>query len=89
MTSQHFLPFLLSFLLYQKEIAWLQALFKLSSENALHEFALFVWGFTLYQQYFSYLMATLHRSMFPGPFLTSTVPVYYPDTGGPVIVLFP
>ena len=25
----------------------------------------FVWGFTLYQQYFSYLAATVHKSMFP------------------------
>ena len=27
--------------------------------------------------------------MFPGPFLTSTKPVHYPDTSGPVLVLFP
>ena len=33
---------------------------------------LFVWGFTPYQQYFSYLTATVHKSMFPGLFLTST-----------------
>ena len=48
-------------------------------------------GFTLYQQYFSYLMATVHKSMFPGLFLTSTEPVHYPDTGRPVtvVVLFP
>ena len=32
----------------------------------------FVWGFTPYEQYFSYLMATVHKSMFPGLFLTST-----------------
>ena len=25
-----------------------------------------VWCFTPYQQYFSYLMATVHKSMFPG-----------------------
>ena len=50
---------------------------------------LFVWGFTSYQQYFSYLTATAHKLMFPGLFLTSTSPVHYPDTGGPVIVLFP
>ena len=30
--------------------------------------ALFVWGFTPYQQYFSYLTATVHQSMFPGLF---------------------
>ena len=33
---------------------------------------LFVWGFTLDQQYFIYLMATVHKSMFPGLFLTNT-----------------
>ena len=32
---------------------------------------LFVWGFTPYQRYFSYLTATVHESMFPGLFLTS------------------
>ena len=37
-----------------------------------HRDSLFVWGFTLYQQYFSYLMATVHKSMFPGLCLTST-----------------
>ena len=26
---------------------------------------LFVWGFTWYQQYFSYLKVTIHKSMFP------------------------
>ena len=33
---------------------------------------IFVRGFTPYQQYFSYLMATVQKSMLPGPFLTST-----------------
>ena len=33
---------------------------------------LFIWGFQLYQQYFSYLKGTVHKSMFPGLFLTST-----------------
>ena len=32
----------------------------------------FVGDFTPYQHYFSYLMATVHQSMFPGLFLTST-----------------
>ena len=32
----------------------------------------FVSGFTPYQQYFSFLTATVHKSMFPGLFLTST-----------------
>ena len=31
-------------------------------------FCLFVWGFTPYQQYFSYLTAKVHKSMFPGLF---------------------
>ena len=31
----------------------------------------FVWDFMLYQHYFSYLAATVHKPMFPGPFLTS------------------
>ena len=35
--------------------------------------SLFVWGFTPYQQYFSYLTATVHKSMFSWTiFLTST-----------------
>ena len=38
------------------------------------------WGFMLYQVYFSFLTATVHKSMFPGLFLTSTLPVHYPDT---------
>ena len=46
-------------------------------------------GFMLYQQYFSYLTSTVHKSMFPGLFLTSTEPVHYPDTCRPVLVLFP
>ena len=50
---------------------------------------LFVWDFMPYQQYFSYLTTTVHKSMFPGLFLTSTYPGHYPDNGGPVIVLFP
>ena len=33
---------------------------------------LFVWDIMPYQQYSSYLMATVHKSMFPGLFLTST-----------------
>ena len=45
--------------------------------------------FTQIQRYFSYLMATVLKSMFPKPFLTSSQPVHYPDTGGPVVVLFP
>ena len=32
----------------------------------------FVWRFTPYQQYFSYLTGTIHKSMFPGLFITST-----------------
>ena len=35
------------------------------------EMYLFVWGFMPYQQYFSYLTATIHKAMFPGLFLTS------------------
>ena len=38
-----------------------------------------LFGFTLYQQYFSYLTATVYKSMFPGLFLTSTSPVHYSD----------
>ena len=34
--------------------------------------SLFVWGFMPYQQHFSYLAATVHKSMFPGLFLTNT-----------------
>ena len=49
---------------------------------------LFVWAFTPYQQYFNYSTATVHNSLFPGLLLTSTLPVHYPDTGGPVVVLF-
>ena len=37
---------------------------------------LFVWGFTLYHQYFGYLTATVHKSMFPW-------------SSKPVVVLFP
>ena len=55
----------------------------------MNKISLFVWGFKPYQQYFSHLMATVHKSMFPGPSLTTTKPVHYPDTGGPVVVLFP
>ena len=51
--------------------------------------SLFGWGFTPYQRYFSYLTTTVHKSMFPALFLTGTKPVHYPDTGGPVVVLFP
>ena len=43
---------------------------------------LYVLGFMLYQQYFSYLTARVHKSMFPGLFLTSAEPVHYPDTIG-------
>ena len=50
---------------------------------------MFVWGFTPYQQYYIYLTATVHKSIFPGLLPTSTLPVHYPDTGGPVLVLFP
>ena len=57
--------------------------------NNLSGFLLCVWGFTTYQQYFSYLTARVHKSMFPGLFLASTYSVHYPDTGGPVVVLFP
>ena len=32
------------------------------------EICLFVWGVTPYQRYFSYLTATVHKSMFPGLF---------------------
>ena len=32
---------------------------------------LFIWGLTPYQWYFSYLKATIHKSMFPGLFLSS------------------
>ena len=46
---------------------------------------LLVWGLTQYQQYLRYLMATVHKSMFPGLFLTST----QPETDGPVVLLFP
>ena len=38
---------------------------------AWRTFCLFVWGFTLHRQHFSYLMATAHKSIFPGLFLTS------------------
>ena len=34
---------------------------------------LFVWGFPSYQLYFCYLTATVHKSMFPGLSLTSTI----------------
>ena len=37
---------------------------------------------TPYQQYFSYLTATVHKSMFLALFLSSTYPVHYPDTAG-------
>ena len=33
----------------------------------------FVWSLMPYQQYFSYLTATVHESMFSGLFLTSTL----------------
>ena len=33
---------------------------------------MFVWGFMPSQQYFSYLTATVHKSMFPEIFLAST-----------------
>ena len=36
--------------------------------NASMVVCLFVRGFTPYQQYFSYLTATVHKSMFPGLF---------------------
>ena len=39
--------------------------------NASSQFCLFVWGFTLYQQYFSHLMATGQKSMFPGLFFSN------------------
>ena len=48
----------------------------------------FVWGFTPYHQYFGYSTVTVHKSLFLGLFLTSTLPVHCPDTGGPVVVLF-
>ena len=34
--------------------------------------SLFVWGITPYQQYLSFLRATVHKSMFPGLSLTNT-----------------
>ena len=56
------------------------------SHNAFNPFNYIFWeGFMPYQQYFSYLMVTVHKSMFPGLFLTSTQPVYYLDTSGPVV----
>ena len=45
-------------------------------------FSCFVWAFTPYQRYFSYLTATVHKPMFPGLYLTSPKQVHYPDTGG-------
>ena len=33
---------------------------------------LFLWGLTPYQEFFSYLKATVYKSMFPGLFLTCT-----------------
>ena len=47
----------------------------------------FVWGFSPYQQYFSYLTATVHKSMFPRLFLISSQPVHYPDTSGPISII--
>ena len=57
--------------------------------NKIIVYIQFVWGFTLYPQYLSYLTAIVHKSVFPGLFLTKAYPVHYPDTGRPVIVLFP
>ena len=37
----------------------------------------FVWVFMPYQQYFSYLTATVHKSMFPGLFLTLSQTTYF------------
>ena len=45
--------------------------------------------FTLYQQYFTYLMATVLKFLFPRLLLTNTLTVHYPDIGWPVLVLFP
>ena len=46
---------------------------------------LFVWGFTQYQQYLSYLTATVHKSMFPGQFFNQDLT----SPGRPVVVLLP
>ena len=35
-------------------------------------YGLFVWDMTPYQQYYSYFTATVHKSMFPGLFLTDS-----------------
>ena len=54
-----------------------------------HIFNIYILSFTPYQQNFSSLMVTVHKSMFPGQFLTSTKQVDYPDTGEPVVVPLP
>ena len=59
----------------------------IASENMI--VTLFVLGFMPYQKYFSYLMATVHKSMFLELFLISSSPVHYPYTRGPVVMLFP
>ena len=42
-------------------------------EGSMYKWNLFVWGFTPYQHYFSYLTETFHKSMLPDfLFLTST-----------------
>ena len=40
--------------------------YNVSNRSMKHSISLFVWGFTPYQQYFSYLTATVHKSMFAG-----------------------
>ena len=46
------------------------------------ENAFFVRGCALYQQYFNYFTATVHKPTFPGLFLTTTQPVHYPEAAG-------
>ena len=48
----------------------------------------FVSEFTPCQQFFSFLTMTVHKSLFPGLFLTRTKLLHYPETDGPVVVLF-
>ena len=51
--SSTFSPFLLRLLMVSEK------------RSSQHHFGIFVWGFKPYQQYFIYLTATVHKSMFP------------------------
>ena len=44
----------------------------LSNQYLISKMCSFAWDFTLYQQYFTYLTATVHKSVFPGLILAST-----------------